>query len=119
MKFKKRINGSWTDIPYYINTTMTDSLTILPTTLYTDNLEIVVGVKGQTVQNGAGTTTIPSESVVVQSLETGTNYAKFNIADFPNIAVDDKVTINVDGTNYSLTVKKVDSSYAYIENREV
>lgn len=53
MKFKKRINGSWTDIPYYINTTMTDSLTILPATLYTDNSEIVVGVKGDAIQNDA------------------------------------------------------------------
>ena len=68
MKFKKRINGSWTDIPYYINTTMTDSLTILPATLYTDNSEIVVGVKGDAIQSNIPT---PESPVIPQG--TGDN----------------------------------------------
>ena len=109
----------WHDIPHYIHKTSTDTLTTLPADIYANDTTATVGVKGQMEQTGTGTTTIPSKSVVVQSLETGTNYTKFNIADFPNIVVGDKVTINVGGTNYSLTVKKVDSSYAYIENREV
>lgn len=59
MNFRKRVNGSWTDAPYYINTTMTDSLTVLPTTLYTDDSEIVVGVKGDTIQSGIPTPESP------------------------------------------------------------
>ena len=109
----------WFDINHYIMGTSTDTLTTLPADIYANDNNATVGLKGNMEQSGTGTTTISSKSVVVQSLETGTNYAKFNIADFPNIAVGDKVTINVGGTNYSLTVKKVDSSYAYIENREV
>lgn len=76
-------------------------------------------ISGNTVQTGTGTTSYPSKSVTIQSLESGTNYAKFNLADFPDVAVNDKVTINVGGTNYSLAVKKIDSSYVYVENREV
>ncbi len=68
MKLKKRINGSWTDIPYYINTTMTDSLTILPATLYTDNSEIVVGIKGNAIQSGVPT---PESPIIPQG--TGDN----------------------------------------------
>lgn len=88
--------------------------------LYSDGTAITAyTIKGNTVQDGTGTTSYPSKSVTVQSLESGTNYAKFNLADFPDVAVNDKVTINVSGTNYSLTVKKIDSTYVYIENKEV
>lgn len=88
--------------------------------LYSDGTAITsYTISGNTVQNGTGTTSYPSKSVTVQSLENGTNYAKFNLADFPDVAVNDKVTINVSGTNYSLTVKKIDSTYVYIENKEV
>ena len=119
MADSKKYNGSTWEHSLRKLTTATDTITTLPAVLYTNGTTATVDLKGNTVQNGAGTTTIPSKSVVVQSLETGTNYAKFNIVDFPDIAVGDKVTINVGGTNYSLAVKKVDSSYAYIENREV
>ncbi len=119
MADSKKYNGSTWEHSLRKLTTATDTLTTLPVDVYADGNNATVGLKGNTVQSGTGTTTIPSKSVVVQSLETGTNYAKFNIVDFPDIAVGDKVTINVGGTNYSLAVKKVDSSYAYIENREV
>lgn len=88
--------------------------------LYSDGTAITsYTISGNTMQSGTGTTSYPSKSVTVQSLESGTNYAKFNLADFPDVAVNDKVTINVGGTNYSLAVKKIDSSYVYVENREV
>jgi hypothetical protein len=41
------------------------------------------------------------------------------LADFPDVAVNDKITVNVGCTNYSLAVKKIDSSYVYVENKEV
>ena len=68
MKFKKRTNGSWIDIPYYINTTMTDNFTVLPATLYTDNSEIVVGIKGDAIQSG-----IPTPESPVMPQGTGDN----------------------------------------------
>lgn len=75
-------------------------------------------IYGNTVQD-SGTTTYPIISVTVQALESGTNYAMFNLADFPDVVVGDKITVNVGGTNYTLAVKKVDSTYVYVENREV
>lgn len=108
----------WTEIPYYQHKTATDTLT-LPAVIYPNDTSITVGIKGQSSQSGTGTTSYPSKSVTVQSLESGTNYAKFNLADFPDVAVNDKITVNVGGTNYSLAVKKIDSSYVYVENKEV
>lgn len=100
--------------------TIASEIIVPPTTIYCDGSNITTySIKGNTVQSGTGTTNYSSKSVAVQSLESGTNYAKFNLADFPDVAVNDKVTINVSGTNYSLTVKKIDSSYVYIENKEV
>lgn len=75
-------------------------------------------IYGNTVQ-ASETTTYPVISVTVQALESGTNYAMFNLADFPDVVVGDKITVNVGGTNYTLAVKKVDSTYVYVENREV
>ena len=75
-------------------------------------------IYGNTVQV-SGTTTYPVISVTVQALESGTNYAMFNLADFPDVVAGDKITVNVGGTNYTLAVKKVDSTYVYVENREV
>lgn len=75
-------------------------------------------IYGNTEQ-ASGTTIYPAISVTVQALESGTNYAMFNLADFPDVVVGDKITVNVGGTNYTLAVKKVDSTYVYVENREV
>ena len=88
--------------------------------LYSDGTAITsYTIKGNTVQDGTGTTSYPSKSVTVQSLESGTNYAKFNLADFPDVAVGDSISIVVNSTTYSQKVKKIDANYVYIENREV
>lgn len=55
----------------------------------------------------------------VNSLQASTNYAKIAVAELPTVKVGDKVTVTVGGTDYTLPVKNVDSSYVYIENMEV
>lgn len=118
MNFKKRVNGSWTDAPHYIHNTATDTIATLPTMLYPTGTTATVGLKGNTSQQ-SGTTTVPSKSVTVSSLESGTNYALFPKADFPDAVVGDAINIVVGGTSYSQKVMKIDASYVYIENRTV
>ena len=71
------------------------------------------------LSQASGTTNVPSKSVTVAGIESGTDYAEFALEDFPGAAVGDTITVNVSGTNYSLKVKKVDSTYVYVENRTV
>ena len=64
MDFKKRVNGSWTDTPNYIMGTSTDTITTLPTYIYTNDATATVELKGQMEQNGTPTPDspiIPSE----------------------------------------------------------
>lgn len=119
MAIKKKVNGTWQPItpkqlkgiPY---------TGTLPATLSDTKAGHLYRCKiyGNTEQT-SGTTTYPIVSVTVQTLESGTNYAMFNLADFPDVVAGDKITVNVGGTNYTLAVKKVDSTYVYVENREV
>lgn len=99
-------------------TTATDTFTTLPVVLYPTGTTATVGLKGNMSQQ-SGTTTVPSKSVTVSSLESGTNYALFPKADFPNAVVGDTINIVVSGTSYSQKVMKIDASYVYIENRTV
>lgn len=108
----------WHDIPYYIHNTSTDTITTLPAVLYPTGTTATVGLKGQASQQ-SGTTTVSSKSVTVSSLESGTNYALFPKADFPNAVVGDTINIVVSGTSYAQKVMKIDASYVYIENRTV
>lgn len=55
MNFKKRVNGSWTDIPHYIHKTDTDTLTTLPDVVYVNDTTATVGLKGNTIQSGTPT----------------------------------------------------------------
>lgn len=55
MNFKKRVNGSWVDAPYYIHKTAVDTFTTLPVDVYADGNNATVGLKGNTVQNGTPT----------------------------------------------------------------
>jgi hypothetical protein len=71
------------------------------------------------MSQSSGTTTVPSKNVTVSSLESGTNYALFSKADFPNAVVGDTINIVVGGTSYSQKVMKIGTSYVYIENRTV
>ena len=66
MDFKKRVNGSWTDTPNYIHNTFTDTITTLPTDIYTNDTTATVGLKGQMEQNGTPTPDNP-----IQPQETG------------------------------------------------
>lgn len=59
MNFKKRVNGSWVDTPYYIHNTATDTLTTLPAVLYPNDTTATIGLKGQMEQNGTPTPTTP------------------------------------------------------------
>ena len=66
MDFKKRVNGSWVDTPNYIHNTFTDTITTLPTDIYTNDTTATVGLKGQMEQNGTPTPDNP-----IQPQETG------------------------------------------------
>ena len=59
MDFKKRVNGSWVDTPNYIHNTFTDTITTLPTDIYTNDTTATVGLKGQMSQTGTPTPTTP------------------------------------------------------------
>lgn len=63
MNFKKRVNGSWHDIPYYVHNTSTDAITTLPAVLYPTGATATVGLKGNTVQS---TTPTPQNPVMPQ-----------------------------------------------------
>ena len=75
-------------------------------------------ITGNTVQ-ASGTYTSDTKSVTVIGIESDTNYAYFNLADFPNANVGDTITMAISGSNYNLAVKKIDSNYVYIENKVV
>ena len=66
MDFKKRVNGSWTDTPNYIHNTFTDTITTLPTDIYTNDTTATVGLKGQMEQSGT-----PSPDNPIQPSECG------------------------------------------------
>ena len=66
MDFKKRVNGSWTDTPNYIMGTFTDTITTLPTDIYTNDTTATVGLKGNMEQSGTPTPDNP-----IQPQETG------------------------------------------------
>ena len=59
MNFKKRVNGSWTDIPHYIHNTSTDTITTLPADLYADGNNATVGLKGNMYQASGVSPTTP------------------------------------------------------------
>lgn len=63
MNFKKRVNGSWTDIPHYIHKTSTDTLTTLPAVIYPNAATATVGLKGNMSQTGTPT---PQNPVIPQ-----------------------------------------------------
>ena len=66
MDFKKRVNGSWTDTPNYIHNTFTDTITTLPTDIYTNDTTATVGLKGNMEQSSTPTPDNP-----IQPQETG------------------------------------------------
>lgn len=59
MNFKKRVNGSWTDIPHYIHNTSTDTITTLPAVIYANDTTATVGLKGQMIQSSTPSPTSP------------------------------------------------------------
>jgi hypothetical protein len=59
MNFKKRVNGSWADVPHYIHGTDTDTITTLPAVIYPNDTTATVGLKGQTVQSTTPTSDNP------------------------------------------------------------
>ena len=70
MDFKKRVNGSWTDTPNYIHNTFTDTITTLPTDIYSTGTTATVGLKGQMEQNGTPTHDSPITPSECGDLET-------------------------------------------------
>lgn len=80
MNFKKRVNGSWTDTPYYIHNTATDTITTLPAVLYPNATTATVELKGNTVQNGTPTPDNPIMPQGCGDLETvGTKAGQYEI----------------------------------------
>lgn len=76
-----------------------------------DNIVSVLGVGDKTEASRT--------SVRVIGVESGTNYAYFNIADIPTAKVNDIIGIVVNNTTYDLMVKKITSNYVYVENKVV
>ena len=70
-------------------------------------------------QQTSGTTNVPAASATVVGVEPSTDYAIFSSADFPGVAVGDKVNIVSSGSTHSLAVKKIDAQYVYVENEVV
>lgn len=64
-------------------------------------------------------TEVSRTSVRVIGVESGTNYAYFNIADIPTAKVNDIIGIVVNNITYDLMVKKITSNYIYVENKVV
>lgn len=71
MNFKKRVNGSWTDVPHYISGTDTETITTLPATIYPLAHSMTIGLKGNTVQNGTPTPDNPVPVIGVGDLDNG------------------------------------------------
>jgi hypothetical protein len=108
-------------MPIYTDTkNMTNTKSGTPTITFNSKLN---GISNCSIygngQQDSGMTTAQQKSVTIINTESGTNYAMFLKSDFPDIALDDKVNIIVMGTTYSLTVKKIDTQYVYIENEVV
>ena len=97
MDFKKRVNGSWTDTPNYIYNTFTDTITTLPTDIYTNDTAATVGLKGNMEQLGTPTPTTP-----IQPQETGEktgNLFPFNDKNFVITAGNSNLTVECKNGN--------------------
>lgn len=70
MNFKKRVNGSWTDTPYYIHNTSTDTITTLPAVIHPTDTTATVGLKGQMLQSSVPSPTSPIMPQGCGDLET-------------------------------------------------
>lgn len=66
MNFKKKVSDSWVDVPHYIASTDTETITTLPATIYPLGQTATIGLKGNTVQNG-----IPTPSTPIYPTECG------------------------------------------------
>lgn len=94
MNFKKRVNGSWTDTPYYIHNTSTDTITTLPADLYTDGQSATVGLVGNMAQSGT-----PSPTTPIQPQECGERTGNL----CSNIAYKTNYSINAQGVETATT----------------
>ena len=73
MNFKKKVSGSWVDVPHYISGTDTETITTLPATIYPLAQTATIGLKGNTTQNGTPTPDNPVPVIGVGDLDNG-NY---------------------------------------------
>lgn len=80
MNFKKRVNGSWTDIPNYIHKASTDIITTLPAIIHPTSTTATVGLKGQAVQSGTPT---PDNPIMPE----GTGDKTGNLFDYKTVTV--------------------------------
>ena len=76
MNLRKRVNGSWTDIPYYLHNTSTDTITTLPVDIYANAATATVGLKGNMSQTGTPTPQNP-----IQPSECGEKTANLLVFD--------------------------------------
>lgn len=116
---KRYTNGSWSEVKYKKYGNKAEEFAEFPVTIRGDGNDLTDYSISGNMSQASGTTTVPSKSVTVSSLESDTNYALFSKSDFPNAVVGDTINIVVSGTSYSQKVMKIDTSYVYIENRTV
>lgn len=76
----KRVSGAWQNTSYGIRATATDTITTLPTTIYSDGTNVTVNIKGNTVQSNTPTPSSPVDVLGVGELETsGEHSGKYKI----------------------------------------
>ena len=103
MNFKKRVNGSWADIPHYIHKTATDTITTLPAVLYPTGSTATVGLKGQAVQSGTPT---PQNPIMPEGTgeRTGNWFDYTSLAMQRNAYIDDNGNLVTTGTTASVAI---------------
>ena len=108
MSFKKRGSSKWTDTPHYIMGTSTDTITTLPANIYPTDTTAMVGLKGNTVQNGTPT---PDNPVMPQETGERTAQLYFKKIVGGSIRADGNIDVNV---AFDCYVAKVEANQQYI-----
>jgi hypothetical protein len=106
------IESTWTDIPYYIHKTATDTLT-LPAVIYPNDTSITVGIKGQSSQ---ASTPTPQNPVDVNGYGERTGNLAYGRIDGVNVGSNGTI---VRTDVYAVAIGSVESGKVYTINSYV
>ena len=107
MNFKKKVSGSWVDVPHYIAGTDTETITTLPDTIYPLAQTATIGLRGNTAQSGTPT---PDNPVMPQG--TGDKTANLFIQKLTGATIDSTGKITSDA-NYDTYIAEVSDGETY------